>query len=110
MDFKQKIASFLKAVFGAENPPSGFWDQLVGREVGIYVNKVEDSFSNDEGKVITFMKNEVRYFLDKTLEHEWGAVSNPTVKETPKQEPTQSFGGSATGNSAIPPMNDDLPF
>ena len=56
------------------------------------------------------MKNEVRYFLDKTLEHEWGAVSNPTVKETPKQEPTQSFGGSATGNSVIPPMNDDLPF
>jgi len=110
MDFKQKIASFLKAVFGAENPPAGFWDQLVGREVGIYVNKVEDSFTNDEGKVITFMKNEVRYFLDKTLEHEWGAVSNPTVKELPKQEPAPSFGGSATGNSAIPPMNDDLPF
>lgn len=109
MDFKQKIASFLKAVFGAENPPQNFWEQLVGREVGIYVDKVEDSFTNNEGKLINFTKNEVKYFLDKTLEHEWGPVGNPTVKESPKQE-TKSFGGAVTGNSVIPPMDQSLPF
>jgi hypothetical protein len=108
MDFKQKIASFLKAVFGAENPPQNFWEQLVGREIGIYVDKIQDSFTNNEGKLINFTKNEVKYFLDKTLEHEWGPINNPTVKETPKKE-TKSFGGAAS-QETIPPMNDDLPF
>lgn len=101
-DFKRKIANLLKAVFGAENPPAGFWDQLVGRDVKLEIEKVEDTY---EGR--TFFKNQVKAHLDKTVEHQMGAY------EVKPQEPT-TFGGSATGNSApkneIPPMDDSLPF
>ena len=105
MDFKRKIANLLKAVFGSENPPAGFWDQLVGREIKLEIEKIEDAY---EGKV--FFKNVVKSHLDKTIDHTLGAyeVKAPMQNQVPPAP--SSFGGSATGNSAIPPMDDSLPF
>lgn len=111
-DYKKKIANFLKAVFGAEQPPQGFWDQLVGRKIKLRIDKIKDKFTNDSGEVIEFDKNIIKWYLDATLEHEMGPFEKSEVKVKPmRQTPVPDFGGSATGNSAQQaPINNDLPF
>jgi len=112
-DFKTKIANFLKAVFGAENPPQGFWDQLVGRQVKVELIKYKDRFTNSNGEEIEFDKNGIKRFLDKTIEHKMGPFDQSEVKPMQqRQQAVPDFGGSATGNGAqqAPAINNDLPF
>jgi len=108
-DYKKKIANFLKAIFGAEQPPQGFWDQLVGRTIKLRIDKIKDKFTNQEGEEIEFDKNTVKWYLDKSIEHQMG----PFEAKAEVPTPPPSFGGSATGNSAqpaAPVINNDLPF
>lgn len=111
-DFKKKIANFLKAVFGDQQPPAGFWDQLVGRQIKLRIDKIKSTFTNDEGETKEFDKNVIKWFLDASLEHEMGPFEKKEVEVKPmKQTPVPDFGGSATGNSAQQaPINNDLPF
>lgn len=110
-DFKKKIANFLKAVFGAEQPPAGFWDQLVGRQIKLRIDKIKDTFTNDSGEVKEFDKNVIKWYLDKSQEHEMGPFEQTEVQPKPLNQSVPDFGGSATGNSAQQaPINNDLPF
>lgn len=113
-DYKKKIANFLKAIFGSEQPPVNFWDQLVGRQIKLRIDKIKDKFTNQEGEEIEFDKNIIYWYLDKDVEHQMGAfeiknVATPTMK----QGAVPAFGGSATGNSVPEPpaaVVNDLPF
>lgn len=109
-DYNQKIANFMKSVFGDQQPPPGFWDQLVGRSILLEVDKTEETFTpSDKNEPVTFYKNNVKKYLDKTLEHNMGAFET----QAPKKEttaPSYSNPIPAAPTTTIPPMDDTLPF
>jgi len=113
-DYNQKIANFMKAVFGDQQPPPGFWDQLVGRSILLEVDKTEETFTpDDKDEPVTFFKNNVKKYLDKTLEHKMGAFE---VKEFTPPKQKKGFGGSQPSapsempKSDVPAQDDSLPF
>lgn len=113
-DYNQKIANFMKAVFGDQQPPAGFWDQLVGRSIMLEVDKTEETWTpEDKTEPVKFFKNNVKKYLDKTLEHKMGAFEVKEIK-APSQ-PSTGFGGPQGAppqmpESTAPPQDDSLPF
>lgn len=105
-DYKQKIANFLKAVYGGENPPAGFWDKLIGQEVTLEVEKFVDSFTNSEGKTIEFYKNKIVKMLPKGGSYIMGANGKTPANEPKRELPS----GETVTKSELEGNNHDLPF
>ena len=108
-DFKQKLSNFLKSVYGAATPPSGFWDKLEGETVTIEVEKYVDAWTNNEGKEIESYKNKIVEWLPKGSDEPIGPngkvpsheikVNLPTGEKVPVSE-----------LEGAPLASDDLPF
>lgn len=96
VDFKSTIANFIRAIYGLEQPPQGFWDQVAGKNILLKVEKYQEEY---EGKM--YWKNKVQSYMAKDLEHKIGAFDTQPVEK--KAAPAQS-------EPSIPPMNDNLPF
>jgi hypothetical protein len=107
-DFKQRIANFLKAVFGNETPPKSFWDKLIGKEIILEVEKFVDVWVNKEGEEVESYKNKVV----KMLPFGEDFIFGPNGK-TPASEPKIKLRtGEVTTKSALEgvPPQQDLPF
>lgn len=105
-DFKQKISNFLKSVYGAAQPPAGFWDKLEGETVTIEIEKYVDSWTNNEGKEIQSYKNKIVKWLPKGTDEEIGPNGKVPAQEIKINLPT----GEAVPQSELEGKDDGLPF
>ena len=104
-DFKQKIANLLKAVFGDNNPPSGFWDKLEGETLVLEVEKYVDSWVNKEGHSVESFKNKIIKYISKGLDIEIGPNGKQPVNSPKVTLPS----GEVTTKKELE-GDDDLPF
>lgn len=108
-DFKQKLSNFLKSVYGAATPPSGFWDKLEGETVVIEIEKYVDSWTNNEGKEIQSYKNKIVSWLPKGTDEPLGPNGRVPAQEIQVNLPTGEKVPLSELEGKPAPM-DDLPF